>query len=869
MSYIIQIGSRADTGGIDKAAGALKRADAAADDFVAAIKAGVGIDIGGKIVNSLAAIPGMLQNAVSRGMEFNMNMDNARVGISNVLAKFLDLDEQAAKREAAKAIAQIVELEPKAAGGLEDLVMGFMATASSALGVGMSVQQNIDLVGKFANALSNAGRPIQQLGQEMRSIMMGQITSDSDIAKTLGITNEGVAKAKEAGELYPFLIEKLGKFGEAGDSAAVRLSSLNSSISKTLGYITEPIFDVWMESMKALTDAAGEDTSSLRELGSEIAKLVKSGTSLTAWLTQHPALLATAAKAVGVLVAAWIAFKIGDIVAGLALKTRALLANAAALATETAALRVNTAAQAQNAGARGSGVPTTGGQAGKPGTKVIPAVNASLILAAIAGEAISMAGDRIIPSFAAGGKSSKEDIAGANEMRSANAERITQLAEEIKIAKTTEDRDTLMQAMSKEVVAAVGAQRNPSALEETTSGGRTLRNEALSDHAAALRRLIEVLSQKGSSLLSPEAAKIALEEEKKKAQSKQNLEDNQPIMDADKAKRAESERSKFAASAISDARAAVDAERMDYAKSILDAAEKYQSDQLAGVKVDPATMNKEELKSALDMRSDIEGYLDEIKQAREELAKAIADQEKEAQEEAKKEDIKALQEQLALVEAKGQKALADAETIGATEVEQVKKRKEIEDGIAAKRLAILDKIGEKEGESATAREARQVQFDTEAKVRENSLSEAVREASPSKETKAGELFAGTRRRRGVSTSDAFEENVPIGESLLDHYRANQARAVGAINGRSILPADPLSSLRPEPGAEDPTKSGAKNGAADIKAAADAISKDNAEINDMAARLAAAGDNLSGEGLAAMKKAIASLTAKVEALAKNI
>lgn len=144
----------------------------------------------------------------------------------------------------------------------------------------------------------------------------------------------------------------------------------------------------------------------------------------------------------------------------------------------------------------------------------------------------------------------------------------------------------------------------------------------------------------------------------------------------------------------------------------------------------------------------------------------------------------------------------------------------------------------------------------------------------------GELFAGTNRRRGATESDAFGENalnLKPGESLLDQYKANQSRAVGAINGKSILPADPTSN-RPSiqgggsPG--NPAAPGDQGSAQGLASAAESLGKSE-DIAPVGKQINSALDRLSSaitnkfKDLAALKQQLTSVAAKVEALAKKI
>ena len=223
-----------------------------------------------------------MAKAVYHGLEFNYELNNASVGISNVIGQFQGLNKEASKDAAAAALARIVELEPKTAGTLQDLVQGFMATIAASQSAGLSINENITLISKFANVMSNIGMPTGQLPQELRSILSGDITNDSMVAKVLQISNEDVAQWKAAGTLFEELSNKVGKISDAGDSAQVALTSLKSVVDQALGNMTKPLFDELVQSGKDLTEwlkSAEVKTqlealkTSLEMLGSRVIKL--------------------------------------------------------------------------------------------------------------------------------------------------------------------------------------------------------------------------------------------------------------------------------------------------------------------------------------------------------------------------------------------------------------------------------------------------------------------------------------------------------------------------------------------------------------------------------------------------------------------
>ena len=252
------------TNGLRAASGQVDKFAKGASSSFSRLSASLGVLGGGFTLGAI----------VKQGFSFNQTMKDSEVAISNVLQQLAGLNSEASKAEAAKAMQQLIDLEPEAAGGLTDLVSGFMATVAAAQGVGISVDQNIKLVGKFANALANANLPVEQLGQEMRSILTGNIGADSSLAKILGITNEMIGKAREAGNLYEFLNNKIGLLGVAGDTAGVAFSTLNSALSKAAGALTADMFSDSVSGAKSLSVAIDENIQSFQYLGKALGDVI-------------------------------------------------------------------------------------------------------------------------------------------------------------------------------------------------------------------------------------------------------------------------------------------------------------------------------------------------------------------------------------------------------------------------------------------------------------------------------------------------------------------------------------------------------------------------------------------------------------------
>jgi hypothetical protein len=113
--------------------------------------------------------------------------------------------------EVAKRIDSIRERSIALAGVTSNDVIEVFGIVASQVGqIGGGLKEAEDLAINFSAALGTFGIPLYQARQEIGSILRGDITTDSYLAKALGITNEDVTKAKsQAGGVVKFLEERL------------------------------------------------------------------------------------------------------------------------------------------------------------------------------------------------------------------------------------------------------------------------------------------------------------------------------------------------------------------------------------------------------------------------------------------------------------------------------------------------------------------------------------------------------------------------------------------------------------------------------------------------------------------------------------
>ncbi|MBD2492527.1 hypothetical protein [Aulosira sp. FACHB-615] len=118
------------------------------------------------------------------------------------------------------------------------LIPLFQITAQSSASIGANLEQSADLTLSFAAALGTLSIPLDQARQELNSIYTAQITSDSQLAKSLGLNNEMVNQWRSQGILVAKLTERLGAFRAGNALAAQTIEGVSSNIQEIFEEIT-------------------------------------------------------------------------------------------------------------------------------------------------------------------------------------------------------------------------------------------------------------------------------------------------------------------------------------------------------------------------------------------------------------------------------------------------------------------------------------------------------------------------------------------------------------------------------------------------------------------------------------------------------
>lgn len=226
-----------------------------------------------------------LKDAVKQGIDFNAQLEDAQLGIAAILKQFNPqgfktfADAMKASGDAIEALKKKAVESPASFG---QLVAGFQAISGAATGSGIAIQDQVELVVLMSQALSGLGIQSNQLIQESRALITGNINENAAAAKILVITPEQIMLARQSGTVFEFLKEKLSAFAEAGKIGSrnftTAVSNLGDVVEQKLAQLTIPIFNALREGVLELTQTIDKAdlAKSFEEISQEIAGVASS-----------------------------------------------------------------------------------------------------------------------------------------------------------------------------------------------------------------------------------------------------------------------------------------------------------------------------------------------------------------------------------------------------------------------------------------------------------------------------------------------------------------------------------------------------------------------------------------------------------------
>lgn len=195
----------------------------------------------------------------------NTEIEQAQFGIASLLLAVGKVDDafggtvsqarafSLAQAEARNQVALLRQDALKTTAAFEELVTAFQ----NAIAPGLTAGLKIDEIREFSVRIAQAGQAIglqrNQLAEEIRSILQGTIQARTTrIAVALGITNEDIRKAKEAGKLSEYLRDKFAAFATAGEEVGKTFNGLATRIRNVFALLTQQAGFTFFEKLKGL-----------------------------------------------------------------------------------------------------------------------------------------------------------------------------------------------------------------------------------------------------------------------------------------------------------------------------------------------------------------------------------------------------------------------------------------------------------------------------------------------------------------------------------------------------------------------------------------------------------------------------------------
>lgn len=197
---------------------------------------------------------------IAEGLEFNKTIETANLGIASLISAQTEMRNNQGelitgvdKLRVAQELAtdqvnklRIAGLQTTAT--TQELVVAFQQAVGVGLRWGLTLDQIRTLTIQMSQAAGALGLPMNQLNEEVRDLLGGNINArNTRIATALGITNEQIRQAQKAGQLFDFVTTKLEAFSVAGEATARTFSGVMSNVREALqnlaGDATKPLFD--------------------------------------------------------------------------------------------------------------------------------------------------------------------------------------------------------------------------------------------------------------------------------------------------------------------------------------------------------------------------------------------------------------------------------------------------------------------------------------------------------------------------------------------------------------------------------------------------------------------------------------------------
>jgi hypothetical protein len=324
-----------------------------------------GISIGVGVERAFEGIKESIQEAGREFIRFSAEMETARYSIAAMQRQFAPGQFRDFKSALAGS-AEVMDIITRKAGemhvSIEDAIETYRTSAGAMYAGGIhDLQKQVDLALMLQQAMRGLGVAGFQATRDIQDILTGR-SHMTKAGRELGLSDEDIKKAEDAGRLYEFLNEKLGAYAEAGKAAGDTLNAaftdFHTEVLKLGQDLSAPMFEELKKGVHDMLEELKkpEFRESLRPLGegaAEVARAFFEGTKLAA---EHADVIVRVGKEFAILVGVVTSLKAIYLAIGLAKIALDWVTTTAAVAENTVALTANAAAAEKAAAAQATAV---------------------------------------------------------------------------------------------------------------------------------------------------------------------------------------------------------------------------------------------------------------------------------------------------------------------------------------------------------------------------------------------------------------------------------------------------------------------------------------------------------------------------------
>ena len=220
----------------------------------------------GAVTQGLQSVQSAMKTFITDGVRFNATLETATIGVASVLKQF-NPEKYAKFGDAVKDSTVVIGALKKealtTAATFEELLIAYQGSAGAMQAAGIPLQKQVGLIANISQAMGALGIRTDEMRQEATALLMGNIDKNARLAKTLGITSEQIAAAKEQGKLLEFLTGRLSAFSEAGKIAADTINVLESNLKDASTQMsadnTKELTESYRDLLKVLTEFVRSD----------------------------------------------------------------------------------------------------------------------------------------------------------------------------------------------------------------------------------------------------------------------------------------------------------------------------------------------------------------------------------------------------------------------------------------------------------------------------------------------------------------------------------------------------------------------------------------------------------------------------------